>query len=176
MLLTCDVCFFASAVFLLGLLGYAATQNQQMESGDPAAEPAAQRAEEAAPLPRENAVLVFGASGKLGRKIVEKVRSSAGYYSQPASRMCSSHHYQDAGGRIVAHRAATTPQLQPNRFTVLLHAVHSGACSAINICIAVLPVMVAKPVVALMGHGVKLKGTPKAIVLCGNSSLCRDAA
>jgi hypothetical protein len=37
----------------------------------------AEAAEEGAPpLPREDAVLVFGGTGKLGRRIVEKVRLS----------------------------------------------------------------------------------------------------
>jgi len=31
------------------------------------------------PLPRENAVLVFGGTGKLGRRIVEKVGVRAGF-------------------------------------------------------------------------------------------------
>jgi hypothetical protein len=58
----------------LGLIGYAAANNPNadMAGGEAAAAESAEAAAPA-PLPRENAVLVFGASGKLGRKVVEKV-------------------------------------------------------------------------------------------------------
>jgi hypothetical protein len=43
------------------------------QQGQDSAEPAAAAEPEPLPIPRENAVLVFGATGKMGRKIVEKV-------------------------------------------------------------------------------------------------------
>jgi hypothetical protein len=62
------------AAGLIGLIGYAAANNPaaDMADGEAAAAESAEAAA-AAPLPRENAVLVFGASGKLGRKVVDKV-------------------------------------------------------------------------------------------------------
>jgi hypothetical protein len=63
-----------SAAGLIGLVGYAAANNPAADMAGGAAA-AADSAEAPAPalLPRENAVLVFGASGKLGRKVVERV-------------------------------------------------------------------------------------------------------
>jgi hypothetical protein len=63
-----------SAAGLVGLIGYAAANNPaaDMAGGEAAAAESAE-APAPAPLPRKNAVLVFGASGKLGRKIVERV-------------------------------------------------------------------------------------------------------
>lgn len=78
-MLTAAPCCYASlrilAAGLVGLIGYAAANNPaaDMAGGEAAAAESAQAAAPA-PLPRVNAVLVFGASGKLGRKVVERVR------------------------------------------------------------------------------------------------------
>eukprot|EP00878_Enallax_costatus_P001050 GHUV01001185.1.p1 GENE.GHUV01001185.1~~GHUV01001185.1.p1 ORF type:complete len:643 (+),score=165.16 GHUV01001185.1:143-2071(+) len=64
----------AALAAVLGLIGYAVSNNQNNTSTvEMAAESATEASAAPAPLPRENAVLVFGASGKLGRKIVEKL-------------------------------------------------------------------------------------------------------
>jgi hypothetical protein len=70
----CPFHLCASAAGLVGLIGYAAANNPaaDMAGGEAAAAESAE-APAPAPLPRKNAVLVFGASGKLGRKIVERV-------------------------------------------------------------------------------------------------------
>jgi hypothetical protein len=60
---------------VLGLAAVAATnpiKQSDMAGADPAVAEAAVE-EVPPPLPRENAVLVFGGTGKLGRRIVEKV-------------------------------------------------------------------------------------------------------
>uniref|UniRef100_A0A383VGR7 NADH:ubiquinone oxidoreductase intermediate-associated protein 30 domain-containing protein n=1 Tax=Tetradesmus obliquus TaxID=3088 RepID=A0A383VGR7_TETOB len=64
----------AALAGLVGLIGYAAANNPaaDMAGGEAAAAESAQAAAPA-PLPRVNAVLVFGASGKLGRKVVERL-------------------------------------------------------------------------------------------------------
>lgn len=73
------VLLFAAAVAVLGLVGYAVTNNSaNADNMDTAADVTAEAVAEPAPLPRENAVLVFGASGKMGRKIVEKVGNLIG--------------------------------------------------------------------------------------------------
>lgn len=67
---------FGPAVSVLGLAAVAATTTIEPGSmGDAATAAAGEAAEELPPpLPREDAVLVFGGTGKLGRRIVEKVR------------------------------------------------------------------------------------------------------
>ncbi|WIA12335.1 hypothetical protein OEZ85_012388 [Tetradesmus obliquus] len=64
----------AALAGLVGLIGYAAANNPaaDMAGGEAAAAESAQAAAPA-PLPRVNAVLVFGASGKLGRKVMERL-------------------------------------------------------------------------------------------------------
>jgi hypothetical protein len=65
---------FAAA--LAGILGYAATQKNTEGEAEMAVEPTAQAEAAPAPIPRENAVLVFGATGRMGRLIVQEVRAS----------------------------------------------------------------------------------------------------
>jgi hypothetical protein len=66
----------SAAVSLLGIGAVAATTSMGPSDANQSASPAAaaEAAEEVAPpLPRKNAVLVFGGTGKLGRRVVEKV-------------------------------------------------------------------------------------------------------
>lgn len=70
----------AAVVALLGGIAAAIQSQNQMAAGDAPA-PGASAAGEAAappPLPRENAVLVLGATGRSGRMIVQEVRRGAG--------------------------------------------------------------------------------------------------
>lgn len=70
-------CSHTHAVSLLGMAVVAATGTGEPADQDAAAAAAAAGQQEAEalppPLPRVNAVLVFGGTGKLGRKVVEKV-------------------------------------------------------------------------------------------------------
>lgn len=65
----------AALLAVVGAIGAYASQQNQMPEGAREATGAAQAAagEEAAAVPRENAVLVFGATGKAGRLIVQEV-------------------------------------------------------------------------------------------------------
>lgn len=69
-------CFSFHAASVLGLVAVAATSKIEPVDMDAAATAAGGEAaqEVPPPLPRKNAVLVFGGTGKLGRRIVEKVR------------------------------------------------------------------------------------------------------
>lgn len=64
-----------------------------MDAAGTAADAGQQAAEEAAaPLPRENAVLVFGGTGKLGRRIVEKVRERGSSACEHKAVLSSTQH------------------------------------------------------------------------------------
>eukprot|EP00955_Chlamydomonas_euryale_P118470 366546-Chlamydomonas_euryale.AAC.3 len=68
----CALC----VVSLLGLLGYQMSQSPESADGvtpQPAATPAAPAEP---PLPRENAVMVLGATGRVGRRVVRALLQS----------------------------------------------------------------------------------------------------
>jgi hypothetical protein len=79
-----------------------------MAGADPAVAEAAVE-ELPPPLPRENAVLVFGGTGKLGRRIVEKVGD--GNSSHKVTSCCRNgirfdQHRQCAGSTMAAHQVS----------------------------------------------------------------------
>lgn len=69
--------YFTPTASVLGLVGYSMANNN-VDAADAADAAAAAAAEPPAPppLPRENAVLVFGATGRMGRRIVEALLRS----------------------------------------------------------------------------------------------------
>lgn len=86
------------ALLALAGLGYVAVQQA---GGLPGAGEAAQR--EPAPLPREDAVLVFGATGRMGRTVVQSVSTVQGgsllaVWSGQGISMHSRRHVQGLGG------------------------------------------------------------------------------
>ena len=66
--------YTAFAAALLGFLGYAASQNNPEGEVQMSTETSTQEKPAPAPIPRENAVLVFGATGRMGRLIIQEVR------------------------------------------------------------------------------------------------------
>ena len=77
-------------VAVVALAGVAYAMNQQQEGEDPPLEAAA-ATEAEAPLERENAVLVLGAGGRVGRRVVQQVRVVAENFWSCNLRGCGCH-------------------------------------------------------------------------------------
>jgi hypothetical protein len=115
------------------LVGYQLKQNKLNGAG--AAEQAQAAAPEpemaARPLPRENAVLVMGATGRLGRRVVQQVRKSPhARRSRPVISIACRQQRAHCGSAIAAHAWPASQPACRRRSSWRRAAPWSPACAA----------------------------------------------